>query len=221
MRYDLPTSKSFIFLFLGAAILRKGIDILLEAYQKAFRREDDVCLVIKDHTADVFYGGQSFKEKIEKVMTREEAPEIIYVDKYLPPEELTKLIQTCNVGVFPYRAEGFARPILELMAAGKPCLVPDFGACKDYCSAENSFLLPVQRIHLPVFNTFTYNTLGFSEEIEFCEVDPSVLAEEMRKAAKTSRAELNRRGRRASRVGELFTWKQTAASALTFLQELV
>ena len=44
----LPTSKKFKFLFVGGTIHRKGIDVLLRAYGRAFYRSDDVCLVIKD-----------------------------------------------------------------------------------------------------------------------------------------------------------------------------
>ena len=55
----LPTRKKFKFLFVGGTIYRKGPDILLEAYVKAFSSADDVCLVIKDFGGDSFYQGQT------------------------------------------------------------------------------------------------------------------------------------------------------------------
>ena len=39
--------KSTVFLFVGGTTYRKGIDILLEAYGRAFTSDDDVCLVLK------------------------------------------------------------------------------------------------------------------------------------------------------------------------------
>ena len=44
--YGLPTDRSFKFLFVGATVFRKGIDVLLEAFGAAFNAGDDVCLVI-------------------------------------------------------------------------------------------------------------------------------------------------------------------------------
>ena len=36
------------FLFVGGLHARKGVDLLLDAYERAFRRDDDVTLVVKD-----------------------------------------------------------------------------------------------------------------------------------------------------------------------------
>jgi glycosyltransferase involved in cell wall biosynthesis len=51
----LGTRRAFTFLFVGGTIHRKGIDILLEAYARAFRGDDDVCLMIKDMGGGSFY----------------------------------------------------------------------------------------------------------------------------------------------------------------------
>jgi glycosyltransferase involved in cell wall biosynthesis len=48
----LPTSKSFIFLYVGAGNERKGIDALLKAYLAEFSADDDVVLVIKEGRRD-------------------------------------------------------------------------------------------------------------------------------------------------------------------------
>ena len=55
----LPTGKRFRFLFVGGTIHRKGIDVLLEAYARAFTSADDVCLVVKDMGVGTFYRGQT------------------------------------------------------------------------------------------------------------------------------------------------------------------
>src|SRR5688500_10567221 len=41
----LPTEKNFRFLYVGGSILRKGMDVLLDAFRDAFTRDDDVALV--------------------------------------------------------------------------------------------------------------------------------------------------------------------------------
>jgi len=64
---DLPTAKKHRFLFVGGTIARKGIDHLLDAYTASFRREDDVCLVIKDFGASSFYQGQGLRQRIREL----------------------------------------------------------------------------------------------------------------------------------------------------------
>ena len=202
----------FVFLFVGAAVARKGVDILLEAYGRAFDAADRVSLVVKDHTRDVFYQGIGLGERIAAFRARPAAPHLHYVDAYLDAPLLAALYRTCDAGVFPYRAEGFAMPILEAMACGTPSIVPRFGACLDFCDDGSAFFVPVRRIRLPVAKTLQFNTLGFREEVEevdFCEVDPDVLAREMRRVAALPAAELERVGRAAAGRARAFTWQAT------------
>ena len=42
--FQFPTRKKFTFLFVSGMLHRKGIDVLLEAFTKAFTAEDDVSL---------------------------------------------------------------------------------------------------------------------------------------------------------------------------------
>ncbi len=59
------------------------------------------------------------------------APAIVYLDGQLPEAELAALYRTCDLAVFPYRAEGFVLPILEAMASATPAIVPRLGPCLD------------------------------------------------------------------------------------------
>jgi len=217
--FALKTQKAFRFIFTGAAIQRKGMDILLKAYESAFTRTDDVCLVIKDHTKDVFYESLSFKDRILEMTNDVNHPEIEYIDSYLNHDELTGLDRACNVGVFPYRAEGFALPILEMMACGVPCIVPNFGACLDYCNEQNAILVPVSRIALPITKEFAFNTLGFKVEVDhvdFCEVDPEKLAKQMR-AVFENQGLVKEKKKNTSSTVSSFTWDNTVRSILEHL----
>ncbi|MEM7114744.1 MAG: glycosyltransferase [Chloroflexota bacterium] len=226
--YPLPTAKGFNFLFVGAAVLRKGIDVLLKAYDQAFTSDDDVSLIIKDNSSDVFYEGERWREKIEAMQQTAVSPTIHYIDQFLPAADLAALYRTANVGVFPYRAEGFAMPILEAMACGTPSLVPKFGACLDFCSSQTSFFVPAKRINLPVFGEFAFNTLGFKEEIDevdFCEVPVDGLAAEMRAIYEQWQRDngkaIRQRGERGVKVANgRFTWHHTHNHILNALAAL-
>jgi glycosyltransferase involved in cell wall biosynthesis len=182
-RYPLPTDKRCIFVFVGAPIYRKGTDLLLKAYARAFSASDDVCLVVKCHRQDLFYGGLHVADEIRALQSDPTSPSIVVIDDFLDEPGLAALYRACTVGVFPYRAEGFCLPILEAMACGVPSIVPAFGACLDYCRADASFLVPATRIALPLSKSFQFNTLGFEEVVEavdFCEVSVDRLAQELR-----------------------------------------
>lgn len=214
-KYELETNKSFKFLFAGATVFRKGIDILLKAYGAAFNSRDDVCLVIKDNPRDVFYKGIKSRDEILRARGDGDYPEVIYIDEYLGTEELASLYRACDAGVFPYRAEGFCMPILEAMACGLPSIVPGFGACLDFCSRSESFLMPCRRISLPVTGKFMINTLGFTEEVEevdFCEVSPETLASYMKRAASMSRKALEQKSLSGVRKAHgRFKWSDAGA----------
>lgn len=222
--YPLATKKHFKFLFVGATVLRKGIDLLLDAYGKTFTRADDVCLVIKDHGDDVFYKGISYRDEIAKWQRKPDAPEILYLNSYLSAHEMGALYRACDVGVFPYRAEGFGMPILEAMACGTPPIVPKFGACLDFCTPSTAFLMPVRRIRLPVQGEFAINTLGFTEElqqVDFCQARVETLSEFLVKAYRLPKARLQQKAHTGTACAlSSFTWQHSAAQGLRHLAAL-
>jgi FMN phosphatase YigB (HAD superfamily) len=119
----LPTVKKFKFLFVGGTILRKGPDVLLKAYLEAFTAADDVCLVIKDFGGKTVYAGQTFEEKIRAAQAQPNAPQILYLNDELAPDQLPGLYRACDCFVLPYRGEGYGLPVVEAMACGLPVMV--------------------------------------------------------------------------------------------------
>jgi glycosyltransferase involved in cell wall biosynthesis len=220
-RLELATDRRFKFLFVGGVSARKGTDVLLAAYSAAFSPKDDVCLVIKDNSGDVFYQTDSLRDQLGKESRNPASPEILYIDAFLPEDRLAALYRACDVGVFPYRAEGFCVPILEAMACGMPSVVPNFGACLDYCSDATSFLAPVRRVQLPVRSRYEYG-LGFSEEVEevdFCEVHLEPLADLLRRLYEGDGARISRRANAGVAIAHhSFTWDDSVAAVLVNLE---
>lgn len=219
----LATDRTFRFLFVGGVSLRKGSDLLLEAYARAFSRRDDVCLVLKDHSGDLFYRENHARERIAGMRNDPDAPEILHLDAFLPEAELAALYRSADVAVFPYRAEGFCLPILEAMACGTPSVVPDFGACLDFCSAATSYLVKPRRIRAPVSRSFSV-ALGFTEvlsEVDFCELPVDRLADALRAARDTAEDERLAKARAgAAWAREHMTWAHSGAAVTACLAEL-
>jgi glycosyltransferase involved in cell wall biosynthesis len=223
-RYDLPTKKRQAFLFVGGMSFRKGTDVLLKAWRKAFTASDDVVLVLKDHSNDFFYRDDTVRRALADLKADPGAAEVIHIDGFLPETDLAALYRACDVAVFPYRAEGFCIPILECMASGTPAIVPRFGACLDFCSHDTSYFIDAKRIRVPVQRRLTV-ALGFTDEVDevdFCEVPVDALADRLRDAASTSEHERAERSAAGVRVAhDRFTWDHAVAVVRRCLAELV
>jgi glycosyltransferase involved in cell wall biosynthesis/Tfp pilus assembly protein PilF len=142
--FPLKTTKRFKFLFVGGTIHRKGFDLLLDAYARAFRRDDDVCLVVKDMGVGTFYRGQTAEAAVSRLRADPAAPEVEYLDVELADEDVPGLYAACDCLVHPYRGEGFGLPIAEAMACGLAVAVTGYGAALDFCDQSNAYLLPAR-----------------------------------------------------------------------------
>jgi glycosyltransferase involved in cell wall biosynthesis len=223
-RYELPTSAAFRFLFVGGAVMRKGIDVLMQAYTSEFSGDDDVCLVIKDSPTNVFYADDSTRREIRALADDPAMPEIILIDEHLPDLELAALYRSCSVGVWPYRAEGFLVPALESLACGTPTIVPEIGPTADFSTNRTSFLVPATPIRLPYSRRFAMR-LGFEidvDSINIVGIKVKALAETMRRAANTSQLLLNEMaGNGVAMAHSRFRWSHSVDIAEACIAELV
>lgn len=210
---ELPTQKSFKFLFVGGTLQRKGIDLLLEAYRTTFSRADDVCLVIKDMGTQTFYQGQTAGEEIAALQRDPQCGEIVYLTEDLPAEELPGLYAACDCLVHPYRGEGFGLPVAEAMACGLPVVVTKGGACDDFCSDDRAFMVPAARV--PV--RFPQETVG---QAWMLEANAEELAKAMRQAHADPQSARAMGERGAVHIAENFSWVRAAEIAFDTLADL-
>ena len=143
--YRLRTKKGTKLLFVGGMIQRKGVDALLEAYLSTFDRSDDVCLVIKPFGSASVYSNQSLEREVRQAAAGS-AAEIELVDGDLGFEDMAALYRSCDALVHPYRGEGFGLPIAEALASGLPVIVPDGGACLDFCDDDDAWLVRAREV---------------------------------------------------------------------------
>lgn len=217
--YPLTTQRRMRFLFVGGTIYRKGADILLEAYRRAFTRQDDVCLVVKDMGTHSFYSNQNLASAFRQAQVDPSFPEIEYIgDPELSEKELASLYRACSVLVLPYRGEGFALTPLEAMACGKCPIVTAGGSTEDYLDDSCSLRIPARR------------RLSGKKQIGSlpCPGDPWNLEPDLDSLIAALRwayehpDQIDERGRRARiRVEEGWTWERAAAVARQKLASVV
>ena len=141
----LGTTKRFKFLFIGGTIYRKGVDILLQSYSRAFTSKDDVCLIIKDLGVNTLYKGQTAQDLIRRFQNQEHMPEILYITDEFNENQMANLYRACDVFVSSYRGEAFSLPTLEAMSSGLPVIVPRGGATDDFIDQDVGWLIAAEK----------------------------------------------------------------------------
>ena len=199
--------EPFTFLFLGGTLHRKGIDILLAAYQRAFTPLDDVCLIIKDTGTETVYRGQNAREQIVGLAADESRPPIVYVERDMAPHQLAGLYTAADCIVLPYRGEGFCLPALECMACGRPAIVPAGGPTDDFVDETVGWRVPAEHVPFGEGRIGHYTCCGPTWMFEIGVDD---LARQMRQV-RGDVAEARARGARAlQRVQADWTWDHAA-----------
>ncbi len=206
------SKATFKFLFVGNCVFRKGVDILLEAYSRAFTSADDVCLVLK--TAYGGLPGDYVAQKLAAMRQAPGAPEVLLIQDFLAETDMASLYRECDCLVHPYRGEGFGLTVAEALACELPVIVTAGGACDDFTANETVFYLKkTERREVVMPKTTT-------REAWMLESDPDELVETMQ-YVRSHASEAIARAQKGSRIiRENFTWDRTALAAKEALGEL-
>jgi glycosyltransferase involved in cell wall biosynthesis len=207
---DVGSDTKFVFLFVGGAIWRKGIDVLLDAYLAEFTPADDVALIVKAFGAQSFYTNQSATDRIIDLMKRTDVPIVRYSDEMFSDEALASLYKRADALVLPYRGEGFGLPVLEAMACGTPAIVTSGGATDDFVTDTTGYRMRASKA--PVDRLDSGDELAKPGWI--LEVDRPVLQRYLRHAYE-HRDEVRALGANAAAVvREKYTWAHSAQRAI-------
>lgn len=205
---DAPEGR-FRFLTVGNAGIwkRKGLDVLLDAYFRAFEARDDVELVI--HTRrkwdlapinalvgrlDTHYGPRAPAVVIHEADT----------------SDMADLYRSASCYVHPARGEAFGMAIMEAMACAVPAIVTGWGGHMDFCGPEAwtvGFQLRLAEPH--------NMQRGF-----WAEPDVNDLADAMRAVRRDPVAARRRALEGSRRLHASWTWDVAAAAAIDAAESL-
>ncbi len=128
--------KKFVFLFVFdffSVFERKNPIGLIQAFKHAFKKNDDVLLIIKCSNHD------KFLNEYNKMVSESKGYPVKIINKYLSRAELDCLFNICDCYVSLHRAEGFGLTIAEAMYLGKPVIATGYSSNIDFMNINNSF----------------------------------------------------------------------------------
>lgn len=199
----------FRFLHVSSCFPRKGPDVLLRAFGKAFRGRDDVNLVIK-----TFPNPHNQVPELLARLRREEPgfPPVTLINEELSPGQLRTLYEVCQGYVAPSRGEGFGLPMAEAMLHGLPVIATGWGGHTDFCTGETAYLIDYRMAP-------SGSHVAAAEGSLWAEPDEAHLVE-LLQAVEHGGAELVARCDRARALIEAeFSWGRVAERFQAVLQE--
>ena len=126
------------FLHVSSCFERKGADVLLAAWAKAFTAADGVTLVIKT------FPNPHNRIEAQVAELRRHNPRLApieIVNRDADSDEMPRFFANADAMVLPTRGEGYNLPALEAMAAGLPLIVTGHGGHRDFCGPGEARLL--------------------------------------------------------------------------------
>ena len=134
-------TRPYIFFSCGKYEVRKGQDLLVEAFNKAFEKHDNVQLWISMHNR--FMTNNDLQSIKNSFLESKLGSKIKFAGPFSNQTRLAECMRFTDCGVFPSSAEGWGLETLEMMACNKPVIVSNCTAHTEYCTNQNSFLVDI------------------------------------------------------------------------------
>jgi len=197
------TNPIYTFLNVGKLEVRKGHNELVEMFNKAFSKEDEVALVLM--IDNQFMPPEKLLEWKKSVANTNLGSKIFFIEGGLSLENMNDVYNGIHCYISPSKAEGWNMPILEAMACGKPVITTDYSAHTEFCTSENSILIKPTGMERAYDGFFFPGSHG-----EWSTIDQDAFIEAMRSAFKT-RLSSNDNGIKTARK---YSWRSTAQNLL-------
>ncbi len=217
--------KGFSFLSIFEWTHRKGWDVLIKAYLEEFSGAEDVRLILRTYQG----GGVVSREKrpvIDQLIDYihelgydpEKIPDIEFIDRMIPSEQMPALYMAADAYVMPTRGEGWGIPFTESMLMQVPVIATRWSGHTEFMNDENSYMIDINGL-VPV---------GWEQVVDspfykgHCWADPSVehTRAQMRHVFE-NRAEAREKGRAArEHILNRFTTHHAAARIAARVQAL-
>ena len=201
------TDDKVIFFNCGKWEVRKGHDILIEAFRKVAEEHNNVELWMMCTNP--------FNSPEEENRWRQlyNHPQVRLIPRAETQAEVYNIMSQVSCGVFPSRGEGWNLELLEMMAVGKHVIATNYSAHTEFCTEENCGLVPISDTE-PAFDGKWFFGQGNWAAINAFEIKS--LVQNMKNIASKGNGEVNEAGIRTAKT---FSWHNTAREIIKCLEK--
>lgn len=125
---------------IGKWEIRKGHDLIIDIIEKTFDKNDDFKLVMCCSNPFLSEEEQnywiSFFEKskhFDKI--------IVLKDRLKTQQDISSLMASADIGIFPYRAEAWNLELAEMLSMGKNCIATNYSGPTEYAKDAGAVLI--------------------------------------------------------------------------------
>jgi len=139
-----PELKDFVFVSVFGWSYRKGFDVLLKSYLKAFTDKDNVSLLLVSRYHNTSEKNDIIRTTIDSYCQQyggKNVPHIVRCSKVIPENKMPSLYRSCNAFVLFTRGEGFGMPLCESSLCGLPVISTNCSGQAMFLNHDNSYLL--------------------------------------------------------------------------------
>lgn len=139
-RPAIPTAANgkTIFFNCGKWEVRKGHDVLLEAFELTLLHHDNIELWMMCENP---FNSPTEEAKWKRLYSH---PKVKLIPRAETQQEVYNIMSQIDCGIFPSRGEGWNLELLEMMAAGKPVIATNYSAHTEFCNKDNCRLIEIQ-----------------------------------------------------------------------------
>ena len=187
------TREETVFLNVGKWEIRKGHDILVEAFNQA---------VEENREWQDLYKNSTLGNKI-RIIPRQQTHKEVY-----------NIMAQSDCGVFPSRAEGWNLEALEMMSCGKQIIATNYSAHTEFCNDSNSLLVDINSTE-DAFDGKWFKGQGKWAKIDDEQI--SDISNHMRSVYEQKRSGKDLINTEGIKTAEKFSWENTAREIVSSL----
>lgn len=205
------TRAETVFFNAGKWEIRKGHDVLIECFNRAFSQKDNVTLWLMCSNPFLPNNGE---EWVKRAKSSPLGHKIQIIPRQPDQKSVYNIMRQVDCGVFPARAEGWNLELLELLSCGKNVITTNYSAHSQFCTPANSLLIEIDELE-PAVDKIWFHGQGLWAKIG--ESEKEHIIEDMRQVHKVKQSvgfSLNIQG---VETAKKLTWDNTAQKILSFI----
>lgn len=208
---DLEQSKDkYVFINVGKWEVRKGHDLLVNVFNEAFNKDDNVELwMINDNP---FLNQQQINQWHQVYKSSKLGSKIKIFPRLNTHQELAAVISKADCGIYLSRGEGWNNEVMETMALNKPVILTNYSAHTQYANKHNSYLVDVDSTE-PANDGIWFKGQGNWAKLGIPQIEQSI--EYMREVYKNN-VKTNEKG---LKTAEKYTWQNTTDLIWKYMNE--